>query len=184
MTVPGNVSIPCAEGSGQSVARLAQGLEVNDIDRDRLDVVNDIVEEAVSSWGIADRVRRLILPSLLYNEVDLQHMRFLLLDDEGGKAVAVAIWEEIGGTDTSSRTRKVQLHGLYVRPRWQRQGLGAGILEFVGLWVGMHGLDGITVRPWRESEAFFRRHGFESASDRASPEDSSPGLWRSSQWMH
>ena len=184
MTVPGVVAVSKTNNGGQSATPPPPGVDINRLDLERLDTVNRVVEKAVGTWSLAERVRRLVLPSLLYHEIDLQHMRFLVLDDEEGEAAAVAVWEEASFEGENQSARSVQLHGLYVLPRWQRQGLGSSLLEFVSLWTGRRDIAGITARAWRESEPFFRLNGFEPLNQQSSSEDTSTVLWRSSRWMH
>lgn len=179
MTSSGVLAASAMIEVGRIATRVEPGSEASRSDLDRLNAVNRVIEEAVETWGVADRVRRLALPTLLYDEVDLRHMRFLLLDDSEGEAVAFATWEDFGETGEAHSTRHLRLHGLYVLPHWQRRGLGSSLLEFVCLRAGMQGIDGILVRAWREAEAFFRRHGFETCVEPQSPESYSWLLWRS-----
>ena len=130
-----------------------------------LGAVNHVVGEAVRSWNLPARVLRLALPSLLYTSQDLAQMSAALAargtepDDE---AVGVAVWESADGDDVPAGGRAILLHGLYVVPRWQRRGVGGNLLEFVSTWAESREFDAIVLRAWRESERFFRAHGFRS----------------------
>ena len=121
-----------------------------------LHAVNGVVAAAVGTWGLPARVRRLALPSLLYGQGDLGHMHIWWLDEPGTGALAVAAWEE---TDSGSE-REIMLHGLYVLPRRQGEGLGSRLLSLVEQWGKAHGYDGVALRAWGVSEAFFRGHGY------------------------
>jgi len=127
---------------------------------DELDTVNEVVAASIGSWELPARVRRLALPSLLYNEADLKQMSVVMLEQaEGG--VAVAAWETAADRDAVTDLRPILLHGLYVVPKTQNQGLGTALLELASHWALVRGFDGITARVWRESETFFRNRGFD-----------------------
>ena len=124
-----------------------------------LSVVSEVVCGALSTSSLPDRERHVALPALLYSDSDLDQMTVVLIED-AGKAVAIAAWEADAGQYTPTGLRSVVLHGLYVTSRWQRQGLGTGLLELASHWTEVRGFDGIAVKLRREAEAFFRRNGF------------------------
>ena len=142
--------------------------------------VNEVVAASLGSWGLPARVRRLALPSLLYNEVDLEMMNVVLVEDlESG--VAVAAWEAAAGRDAVPGSRSVLLHGLYVVPSSQGHGLGTALLELASHWMLSRGFDGITARVWRESEGFFHSRGFVPLT-RSDTDGSYPHrMWRALQ---
>lgn len=147
-------------------------------------IINWVVEQAIRSWKVADRVRRLALPSLRYSESDLRDMTFVLLDDDKGEAVATAAWEKSETSGSANESRNVLLHGLYVLPRWQRRGLGSSLLEFVVLWAAINGIDSVNVRAWREAQPFFRRHGFQPLNTQQPLEGHYDVLQKSSRRTH
>ena len=104
-------------------AEVAPGLRSSRLSFEHLQDVNRVVEQAVEGWEIADRVRRLALPSLRYTDSDLQHMRFVLLDDSAGDTIAIAAWEDCEHLERTEKAWQLELHGLYVLPQWQRQGV-------------------------------------------------------------
>lgn len=149
--------------------------------RARLLTANQVVAEALRSWGLSERVRRLALPSLLYDQFDLEHMRISLVEDLEGRGSAAVAWEESGGLDARRGPRVTLLHGLYVTPRCQRRGLGTRLLERIAALSGARGSSGILLRAWHQSEPFFLARGF-SPLDPAEPPDLYPRrLWRGLQ---
>lgn len=171
-------------GKTRFAAHAKPHYEASRLDLERLNDVNRVVEQAVMAWSTSDRVRRLSLPLLRYSEMDLRHMKFLLLDDSAGEAVATAAWEETEADGAERGARCLQLHGLYVLPQWQRQGLGSSLLDFASLYAVSHDIDTIAVRAWREAQPFFHEHGFEPIGTQQSLNGYSELLWRSSRWMH
>jgi GNAT superfamily N-acetyltransferase len=125
-----------------------------------LDTINGIVAAATLSWNLPARVRRLALPSLLYNAVDLQHMSIARVDADTFGALGVALWEDTGDAGQAADKRAVLLHGLYIVPHYQRRGVGTRLLELVADWARARGFESIHARAWRESESFFIARGF------------------------
>ncbi len=147
-------AVPAAKHRGAVVhARAATGAD--------LDVVNCVVDQAVSSWGLPARVQRLATPALHYDATDLAHMQVILLSESDGSGVGVAAWEEAGRHEAPQQVRSVLLHGLYVVPAYQRMGLGSRLAGLVAQWSVERGFGGVTVRAWRESLPFFTAIGFE-----------------------
>lgn len=130
-----------------------------------LDTVNAVVTQAMLSWDLPARVRRLALPSLIYSSLDLEHMHIAIVDEIDGSGVGIAAWEEADQHDAPNGARAVLLHGLYVLPARQRQGTGTSLLERVEDWAVECDFDAIVLRAWRESELFFRARGFSSLNN-------------------
>jgi GNAT superfamily N-acetyltransferase len=125
-----------------------------------LDTINGVVAAATLSWNLTARVRRLALPSLLYNAVDLQHMCIARIDADTVGALGVALWEDTAEAGQATDKRAVLLHGLYILPHYQRHGVGTCLLELVADWARARGFESLIARAWRESESFFIARGF------------------------
>jgi GNAT superfamily N-acetyltransferase len=117
-----------------------------------LEVINGILEAAVSGWGLSARVLRLTLPSLRYDPADLPTMHARVLSDRG---------TPVGFSCTEpAERRSLMLHGLYVLPRRQRRGIGARLLADALALARAAGYAHLATRAWRESHAFFLAQGF------------------------
>lgn len=146
-----------------------------------LQTVNRIVSESIASWGLAERVRRLATPCLHYKAPDLQHMTIVVLSVAQGEDVGVAAWEGTHSADTSRRTSGSLLHGLYLVPGYQRRGIGAQFIELLAQRTRAANGDGIAVRAWRDSVAFFLSLGFEQAPSEGSTDTYPLCLWKNVQ---
>ena len=124
-----------------------------------LDEVNGVVEAAVESWGLPERVRRLALPSLRYTREDLRHMTVILTDAAHGSAVGMVAWEPIRSR-CDAAARSLFLHGIYVTPQWQRRQIGTALLEYVTHAAHALDADAVVLKAWRESAPFFAARGF------------------------
>ena len=130
-----------------------------------LDTINHIITESVSTWDLPERVRRLATPSLCYRNDDLAHMTVLMLEEKDSRGgIGIAAWEEANSSESDTEARAILLHGLYLLPEYQRQGLGRTLFELVEQRVRGEGFAAIAVRAWRESRGFFDALGFMPAN--------------------
>ena len=145
---------------------------------DDLSTVNAIVDGAIDTWQLPERVRRLSAPSLRYGRVDLSHMEILLAEDETGQAVGAAALEHADAVDTPEACSALLLHGLYVTPARQRRGVGASMVCHVMGIARARGVEGVSTRVWRESEAFFVALGFAAFGDAAKASRHPRRMWK------
>jgi len=124
-----------------------------------LDAVNAVVECAVMTWNLPERVKRLTLPSYRYSEHDLEHLQVVLAEDADRAALGVAAWEPASPRDLPVGKTGLLLHGLYVDPGRQRRGVGSRLLEAAVTAAREQGVDGLLVKARPEAEGFFRARG-------------------------
>ena len=115
-----------------------------------LGAVNAVVERAVMTWKLPERVKRLAMPSYFYTAYDLKYQQIVVAEDSASGVVGVAAWESAVARDCPQGRRGLQLHGLYVRPDQQRHGIGARLLSAAALAVRA-GLDALDARPRQRS---------------------------------
>ena len=123
-----------------------------------LATVNDIVTDAVLAWPMAERLKRIALNVLTYDAVDMRDYD-VLLAESGGAPLAVAVWDAESAI-TGGDARGALLHGLYVRPQAQRQGLGALLQRHVAQRARALGYHGLVVKAERVSVSYFERCGY------------------------
>ncbi len=121
-----------------------------------LKVINDVITTAVLAWPLPDRMKRLSLPLLRYDEVDLYHFEVVGAYALGSTVrprdlFGVAIWDQ------------ETLHGLYVRPEAQGNGVGRALLDEVAARARMAGVARLLVKAERVSAGYFRRQGLTPA---------------------
>jgi GNAT superfamily N-acetyltransferase len=127
-----------------------------------LDVVNGVIERAVMSWNLAERVKRLSLPMYRYDPVDLGALDMLVAEDpQSGTIIGVAAWEAADAADGPEGTAAVMLHGIYVEPARHGRGVGSRLLEAVEAAARTEEYGGILVKAQRDAEGFFLARGFE-----------------------
>ena len=124
-----------------------------------LDAANGIIERAVNTWNLPERVKRLAMPSYLYSEHDLRHLHLVLAELDPYGVIGVAAWEPAAARDCPSGRRGLLLHGLYVDPQRQRRGAGSLLLSAAAAAARESGYDGVLVKAQADAEGFFRAQG-------------------------
>lgn len=124
-----------------------------------LPAINAVIEAAVMGWQLPERVKRLSLPSYRYDAADLQHLQIQVLRDDAQCIVAVAAWEAADPRDTPAQQAGLLLHGVYVHPAFQRQGLGKVLLQAAQQAALAGGYAGLLVKAQADAESFFAACG-------------------------
>jgi predicted N-acetyltransferase YhbS len=126
---------------------------------DDLDAVNTLVEAAIMTWDLPERVKRLSVPSYRYNNHDLEHLKLVIVESATGDIMGIATWEPADAADTPQNQKGLLLHGLYVHPEHHYQGIGSRLLE-VALDAGRQvGYDGLLVKANKDAKGFFAARG-------------------------
>ena len=99
-----------------------------------LDAINDIVSACVMGWDLPQRVKRLAIDSYRYNADDLAHQDIYVAQGAGSLALGVGALEAASASDLPANHSGLLLHGLYIKPEQQKQGIGRSLLD--------HALDG------------------------------------------
>ena len=120
--------------------------------------INRIISMAVLGWPLPQRVKRLALPMLQYDVIDFEHYAALVCTRETMLGCALWLNEEI---TFAAQYRGGLLHGLYVDPAAQSQGIGGKLLHEVFSRAANAGLGGMLVKAERVSRGFFERCGME-----------------------
>ena len=66
---------------------------------DDLSAVNAVIESAVMTWKLPERVKRLAMSTYLYTAHDLEHLHLMLAEDRAAAIVGVAAWEPAAARD-------------------------------------------------------------------------------------
>jgi predicted N-acetyltransferase YhbS len=126
--------------------------------KDDLDAINRIIEAAIMTWDLADRVKRLTIPTYKYNELDLQHLEIVVAERQG-RILGVAAWEQANTIDAPKNKTALLLHGVYVDPEHHRQGIGHLLFAAAEQAVSKRQLDGLLVKAQKGSEPFYIAQG-------------------------
>lgn len=124
-----------------------------------LDAINGVVERALMSWELPERVKRLSLPVYRYARHDFNAMGFLVAVDGKDCVVGVAAWDPEESTGPPGAGRGLLLHGLYVDPRLHRRGVGSRLFTAVMDKARQLDRDGVLVRAQSGARGFFESMG-------------------------
>ncbi|MEM9602136.1 MAG: GNAT family N-acetyltransferase [Pseudomonadota bacterium] len=129
---------------------------------DDLMFINGIIETAVMSWQLPERVKRLTLPNYRYAAEHFDAMTLFLAtgkdsaDVLGVLAICPAVEAEVPGGRPATR-----IHGVYVDPINHREGIGKKLVAHAVKAARKAGVDGVVVTAQPDAFAFFEAVGFE-----------------------
>lgn len=142
-----------------------------------LPALNAVIEHAVMRWNLPERVKRLALPGYRYSQHDLRELHLLLAEDDGS-IVGVAAWEPASPHDVPPGQRGLLLHGLYIEPQRQSQGVGKQLLAAAVAAAREHGFDGIVVKAQADAQGYFEAQGFAPMAVQDAGRDYQHRLWK------
>jgi N-acetylglutamate synthase-like GNAT family acetyltransferase len=128
---------------------------------DDLPAINGIVERAIATWQLPERVKRLSLPSYRYHAHDLVHLHLVVAEDADSALVGAAAWEPAHPRDLPAGQRGLLLHGLYVDPACQHRGVGSQLLDGTAAVARAQGFDGVLVKAQADANGFFEARGLQ-----------------------
>jgi predicted N-acetyltransferase YhbS len=125
------------------------------------DAINAVIERAVMTWQLPERVKRLTLPSYRYQPHDLEHLQIVVAEDADRAVLGVAAWEPASPRDLPAGKTGLLLHGLYVDPDRQRGGVGSRLLDAAMSAAREQGFDGLLVKAQPAAADFFLSQGLQ-----------------------
>lgn len=145
--------------------------------KEDLDDINQVIEAAIMQWNLPERVKRLSLPSYFYNELDLEHFE-IVVAKQSEKIIGLASWEQADIKDTPEYQSGLLLHGLYVHPDNQNQGIGKKLLKTAEKAARDKGLNGLLVKAQPDAVAYFRKQGMSEVEIQNTSRDYAHRLWK------
>ena len=126
-----------------------------------LESVNRLIESAIDTWGINARVKRLAMSSYRYTAHDLEFLELVVAEVEDTGIVGIAAWEQACQGDAPAGRSALLLHGIYVAPDQQRNGIATRLLQAAETAATTRGFDGLLVKVQPGAEEFFLACGME-----------------------
>jgi predicted N-acetyltransferase YhbS len=122
-----------------------------------LDQINAVIESAVMTWNLPERVKRLSLSTYFYNEIDLQHFT-IHVALEGDTIIGLVACDTTPHTVSDSK-QALLIHGLYVSPEHHHKGVGTLLFQSALQLARQQQLDGLTVKAQADAKGFFEAQG-------------------------
>lgn len=138
---------------------LAGAIRIRPAQTGDIAALNGIIERAITTWNLPERVKRLSLPSYRYQAHDLGHLHIVVAADAAHEIIGVAAWEAANPRDLTAGKRGLLLHGIYVDPTKQKQGVGSRLLEAALAAARAEGCDGLLVKAQADASGFFAARG-------------------------
>ena len=138
----------------------AEKILIRPADSKELDELNRVIEAAVMSWKLPERVKRLSLPSYRYDATDFRALQ-IIIAVAGDKIVGVAAWEEADQKEAPQGSRALLLHGIYVDPARHRHGIGRLLFKAAVKATRSQGFDGLLVKAQESADGFFLSQGMQ-----------------------
>lgn len=142
-----------------------------------LGAINHVVEHAVMTWDLPERVKRLSLPVYRYTEADLAASE-IVVAIAAQDIAGVAAWEPADSADVPDSRGALLLHGLYVEPRLHGQGIGAQLLQAAETAARAGGMAGVVVKAQRDAIGFFKARGYRALEVTDAGRDYAHRLWK------
>lgn len=139
-------------------------------------LINHVIEQAVMGWDLPERVKQLSVSSYYYHEHDFEHFRIVVAEIDK-EIVGVVAWEK--QPITIQETKKaLLLHGLFVNPKYHKQGIGTRLFALVVDVAGKAGCDGLLVRAQKDAEDFFYKMGMKKLDVQDDRRDYAHRFWK------
>jgi GNAT superfamily N-acetyltransferase len=126
-----------------------------------LEGINRVIEAAVMTWHLPERVKRLSLPGYRYSSLDLEHLEIVIAEDDRQHTLGVAAWEPAEDGDAPAGKKALLLHGIYVDPPQHHRGIGRLLFSAAEHAVRNQDCDGLLVRAQQGANGFFIAQGME-----------------------
>lgn len=154
-----------------------QTLKIRSANKDDLSTINQIIEMAVMTWQLPERVKRLALPSYRYNELDLTHYA-IVVAEANNRIIGVAAWDT-GLHQGPANKLGLLLHGIYVHPEYQRQGIGTELFNAAEDAGRAKEMDGLLVKAQIDAEGFYQSQGLVKLETEDLERDYASRYWKS-----
>jgi GNAT superfamily N-acetyltransferase len=126
-----------------------------------LAAINAVIEAAIMSWDLPERVKRLSLATYQYHTHDLEHMGLMVAEVIDSGIVGIVAWETADSRDVPFGQRALLIHGLYVDPAYHHHGIGSQLLAVAEQAARDGGFDGLLIKAQADAEGFFIARGME-----------------------
>ena len=147
----------------------ASGLRFETATQADLEKINILVAEAVGTWPTSERLKRLAALPLRYNWADFQDFEMVLCYKAAAE-IGVAVWQPDALIRLQNGDQVAWLHGLYVAPSAQGQGIGRELLREIARRASLRHRYSLYVRAERFATGFFERLGGRRLSSQEGPE--------------
>jgi predicted N-acetyltransferase YhbS len=153
-------------------------IEIRPATKIDLDAINRVVEAAMMTWNLPERVKRLSLPSYRYTNIDFEHLDVVVAEDDQQNIIGVAAWERADTKDAPAEKSALLLHGIYVVPVHQQNGIGRRLFKTAEAAVRIYDYDGLLVKAQDDANGFFISQGMTKLKSHDPVRDYANRFWK------
>jgi predicted N-acetyltransferase YhbS len=124
-----------------------------------LEAINHVIEAAVMTWTLPERVKRLSLPTYRYTALDFHYYKIVVAEDDKQNVIGISAWEQANTKDSPAGHTALLLHGIYVHPAYHHQGVGQELFKAAEQAVHRNHCDGLIVKAQENAIGFFISQG-------------------------
>jgi len=125
-----------------------------------IEALNGVIERAIMTWKLPERVKRLSLSIYRYQPHDLEHLHIVLAEDAAHGVVGVAAWELANPvTYRQASTGFYCMGSMSIRIPASR--CGTKLLDATLHAARELGMDGLLVKAQADANGFFAARGLE-----------------------
>lgn len=128
---------------------------------DDLLFINGIIEAAVMSWALPERVKRLSMPNYRYDAKAFAGVHMQVASDVDGDIVGLIAWRAPADNDVLEDRKALLLHGVFVDTPNHRHGVGRTLVKCCIKAAKEQSLDGVLVKAQPDAFEFFQALKFE-----------------------
>lgn len=118
--------------------------------------INGIIEAAVMSWALPERVKRISVPRYRYDAAALEAVDMRVASDTDGDIVGVVAWCLPDESMALDDRKALQLHGIFVDAVNHRQNVGRTMAKAALTYAKKQSLDGVLAHVQPDALAFFQ----------------------------
>jgi N-acetylglutamate synthase-like GNAT family acetyltransferase len=140
--------------------------------------INELIDAAVMTWDLPERVKRLSLSSYHYKPHDMEILHIIVAEDHEHQLVGVAAWESVDPADAIKGFRSLLLHGIYVKPNQQHKGIGTKLFQAAEQAVTDRDYSGLMVKAQANAIGFFLAQGMQLLKVKNQKRDYAHRYWK------
>ena len=120
--------------------------------------VNAVIQRAIMTWSMSERVKRRAVTILQYDQVDAANLALYVC--RSGTTIIGVIALDFDYKASRAGCRGILLHGIYVDPATHRRRVGQTLMKFAERQAVIRAEDGVWIKAERVSRRFFERCGY------------------------
>ncbi len=138
---------------------ITTALHIRTATADDLDAINDVISAALMTWDLPERVKRLSLPSYIYDIQDLQHYQIAVACIDNRIIGVISMDSHYKYEFENTQHEVMLIHGLYIHPAQQHIGIGTRLFQHTEYIAQQQSTKRLLLRAHKHAIGFFTAMG-------------------------